>query len=56
MDLLRAEKIAEIENNSDRRCRVCDKQLMLVRAILNMETVNLIHLFECECGERIWND
>lgn len=56
MDLFRAEKIGELENNSARKCRICDKQLELVRAILNMETGNLIHLFECECGERIWND
>lgn len=56
MELFRAEKVGELENNSTLKCRACDRNLELVRAMLTADTGNLIRLFECECGERIWTD
>jgi hypothetical protein len=54
MELFRAEKVGEMESNSAKRCRVCNERLELVRTVLTRE--ELIRLFECECGERIWED
>lgn len=56
MELFRAEKIGELENNSNVQCRACDKKLELARAVLIADTGHLIRLFECECGERIWSE
>ena len=56
MELFRAEKVGELENNSTLKCRACDRNLELVRAMLTADTGNLIRLFECDCGERIWTD
>lgn len=56
MELLRAVKVGEIESNSIRKCRVCNEERMrLVRTVLT-DTNRLIHMFECECGERIWEE
>jgi hypothetical protein len=56
MELFKAEKIAELEDNSDRRCRTCGETLMLVRTVFYPDRDALIRSFECECGERIWDD
>jgi len=55
MELLRAEKVGEIESNSIRKCRVCNQTLELVRTIL-VATGDTMRLFECKCGERIWKE
>jgi hypothetical protein len=56
VELFRAQKVAEIESSSTRRCRFCGERLELVRTVMNMQTADMIHLFECRCGERIWDD
>jgi hypothetical protein len=56
MELFKAEKIAELEDNSDRRCRTCGETLKLVRTVFYPDRDALIRSFECECGERIWDD
>ena len=56
VELFQAEKVAEIESSSTRRCRFCGEQLELVRTVMNVDTGEIIHMFECRCGERIWDD
>lgn len=55
MDLFRAEKIATISDLSDETCLLCGGKLALVRVIIDSDTGNAFHLFECKkCGARIW--
>ena len=59
VELFQAEKVADIENSSTsstRRCRLCGEKLELVRTVMNKDTGEIIHMFECRCGERIWDD
>jgi hypothetical protein len=53
MELFWAERIAIVEDQSSKTCRVCAKKLMLVRIIANPDSGAVIHMFECACGERI---
>ena len=56
MELFRAEKVGEIAGTSEKKCRICDERLDLVRTILNVESGIPIRMFQCECGERCWED
>lgn len=56
MELFRAEKIGEVEDKSDKTCRVCGKTLQLLRAVYFPDRRETIRSFECECGERIWHE
>jgi hypothetical protein len=56
MELFRAEKVAEIESASTLACRVCSQKLNLVRTVVDADTGNSFHMFECDCGERTWED
>jgi hypothetical protein len=56
MEVFRAEKIGEMESNSNRRCRVCGGILKLTRTVYYSDEKALIRTFECECGERIWDE
>ncbi len=56
MEVYQAEKVAEIESASTRRCRFCGEKLELVRTVMNRHGGEIIHMFECRCGERIWDD
>jgi transposase len=56
MELFRAEKIAEIESRSSKRCRVCGNTLRLLRVVHFPDRAAAIRAFECECGERIWDE
>jgi hypothetical protein len=55
MELLRAENVGEIESNPVKKCRACNEELKLVRAVM-IPPGNLIRMFECKCGERIWEE
>ena len=55
MELFKAEKIGEIEGNSIKECRACGERINLVRTVMTDEN-QLIHMFECKCGERIWEE
>jgi hypothetical protein len=54
--LFRAEKVAEFQSPSGRRCWFCGQKLELVRTFVDVRTGDTIHIFECECGERVWDD
>jgi hypothetical protein len=57
MELLRAEKVGEFESECTKVCRVCSQELRHVRTVVDANTGNHFHMFECcECGERIWED
>jgi hypothetical protein len=56
MDLFWAEMIATVRDQSNETCRLCGRKLVLVRVIVDADTGNAFHMFECECGERIWTD
>jgi hypothetical protein len=56
VELFRAEKIAVLESDTIKTCRACGEKLMLIRTMLNSDSGYVIHMFECRCGERIWDD
>ena len=54
MQILQAEKIATVDDQSKRICDGCGKRMTRVKLIFESETGDVIHMFECSCGERIW--
>jgi hypothetical protein len=58
MELFRAEKFGNIDRdeNSFRKCRSCENNLRLIRVVHYPETDETIRVFECDCGERIWDE
>ena len=56
MELFLAEKLGELESNATRRCRVCGGKLNLIRTVYHPDRKQAVRLFECECGERTWDD
>jgi len=56
MELFWVEKIGQLESHSTRQCRACGKTLMLVRIVYYPDTEAAVRVFECECGERTWED
>ena len=56
MELFRAEKIGELESNSTRQCRVCGETLKLVRIVYYPDRKATFLVFECDCGERTWDE
>lgn len=58
MELFRAEKLGEIESDrsSHRECRFCKNRLRLIRTVHYPETEETIRVFECDCGERTWDE
>ncbi len=56
VELFRAEKVGELESISTKKCRACGERLVLVRGILDASTGEMIQMFECDCGERIWEN
>ena len=56
MDLFQAERIAIVNDHSAETCPRCGAKLVLVRLILGSDTGSTSRMFECDCGERIWND
>jgi hypothetical protein len=58
MELFRAEKFGDFEDNSNplRECRSCNNKLRLIRAVYYPETEETIRVFECDCGERTWDE
>jgi len=56
VELFRAEKLGHLEANSQRDCNSCKGKLKLIKAVFFPETVETIRMFECDCGERIWDE
>jgi GTP cyclohydrolase II len=54
MEIFQAEKIATVKDRSKRICHVCGKKMTRVKLILESDTGDVLHMFECRCGERIW--
>lgn len=44
------------KGQSNKICRLCNARLRLVRIMIDSDTGDLIHMFECKCGERIWTE
>jgi hypothetical protein len=55
MELFQAKKIAEVRDMSAKTCR-CGETLELVRTIVDSDTGHITHMFECPCGERLWDE
>ena len=49
MELIRGEKIGDIESNSIRKCHACGEKLDLVRVVLIATNGSVIRMFECKC-------
>jgi dTDP-4-dehydrorhamnose 3,5-epimerase-like enzyme len=58
MELFRAEKfgVLKSDQSSHRECRFCHNKLRLIRAVHYPETEETIRVFECDCGERTWDE
>jgi hypothetical protein len=56
MELFRAEKVGEAKSLSTKTCRACNQKLGHVRTMLDIRSGKLIHMFECHCGERTWEE
>ena len=57
MDLFLGEKVAVLESETTHKiCRSCGERLKLVRTMVNSRTGSIVHMFECRCGERTWDD
>ena len=60
MELFRAEKVAEavhgLSTDSTKRCRICGDPLELMRKMLDLDTGQVIYMYECRCGDRTWSD
>jgi hypothetical protein len=56
MEIFKAEKIGEIEDNSSRECCACGASLKLVGTVHFPERQAVIRAFECDCGERVWDE
>ena len=55
MEIFCAEKIAVVEDQSNKTCR-CGEKLAIVRVIVNSLTGDIVYLFKCQCGERTWQE
>ena len=55
MELFRGEKVGELQDKSTKRCQACNQILELTRAIM-LSSGDLVRLFECKCGERLWEE
>ena len=56
MELFAAEKFAEVQSVSTKRCHFCGEKLELIRTVMDSDTGHVTHMFECKCGERVWDD
>ena len=55
MELLKAERVGEMPSDSAKECR-CGENLELIRTIFNASNGKILQMFECSCGERIWDE
>jgi transposase len=56
MEIFRAEKIGETKDNSSRECRICGATLKLIGTVHFPDRQAVIRAFECDCGERTWDE
>jgi hypothetical protein len=55
VQVFRAYMVAEMPDASARICAGCGEKLELVRSVIDPDG-KIIHMFECKCGERVWDD
>jgi hypothetical protein len=56
MKIFWSEKIVAAEDQSSKLCFACGRKMSLVKLIVDSDTGDVIHMFECMCGERVWDD
>jgi hypothetical protein len=58
MDFFSASKLGVYDSNinSLRECRFCNDKMRLIRLVHYPETEATIRVFECDCGERTWDE
>jgi len=58
MDLFSASKfgVYESDDNSLRECHSCNNKMRLIRLVHYLETDATVRVFECDCGERTWDE
>lgn len=56
MELFLGEKIAEFEGETSKICPSCGEKLKLIRTVVTSSAGRIIHMFECRCGKRTWED
>jgi len=56
VELFRGEEVAVLESHTKKICSACGERLNLVRTMVNPRTGCIVHMFECRCGQRTWND
>jgi hypothetical protein len=56
MEIFKAEKIGEIEDNSSRECRICGATPRLIGTVHFPDRQSVIRAFKCGCGERFWDE
>jgi hypothetical protein len=56
MELIRGEEVAVLESHTNKICSTCGKRLALIRTIVNPRTGCIVHMFECRCGQRTWEE
>jgi hypothetical protein len=56
MELFLGEKIADFEGETSKVCRFCGEKLKLIRTMVASGTGRIVHMFECRCGQRTWED
>ena len=58
MDLFSASKcgVYDSDDNSLRECRSCNNKMRLIRLVHYPETEATVRVFECDCGERTWDE
>ena len=56
MELFRADKVGRLQASYYRDCRSCNQRMKWRKAVFFSETEETIRMFECNCGERIWDE
>jgi hypothetical protein len=46
----------QAQENQHRRCPACKAFPRLTLKFLNPQSGRTVQLYECECGERVWDD
>jgi hypothetical protein len=56
MELFMAAKIGDTEGASIRKCAKCGRVMELIRAVHFPDRQAVIRSFQCNCGERTWDE
>ena len=56
MELYSGEKVGDFASETKKICRNCGEKLKLIRTMVNPRTGWIVHMFECRCGQRTWEE